>query len=57
MFLTYIECMKAIPVTMPATAIEAFQAGATEPCSRKKNAVVARQAIDASQKVNPTKSH
>jgi hypothetical protein len=48
--------MKAIPVTMPATAIEVFQAGATEPRSRKKNAVDARQAIDTSQKVNPTKS-
>jgi hypothetical protein len=48
--------MKAIPVTMPATAIEVFQAGAIEPCCRKKNAVVARQAIDTSQKVNPTKS-
>jgi hypothetical protein len=48
--------MKAMPVTMPATAIGAFQARVTELCSRKKNAVVARQAIDTSQKVNPTKS-
>jgi len=38
------------------TIIASFQAGATEPYSRKKKAVVARQAIDTSQKVNPTKS-
>ena len=33
--------MNAIPVTNPATVIETLQAGATDPLSKKKNAVAA----------------
>jgi sensor domain CHASE-containing protein len=48
--------MNAIPVTSPATVIETLQAGATDPLSKKKNAVAARQPIDTSQNEIPTKS-
>ena len=48
--------MKAIPVIILATVIEDFHPGATEPRSRKRNTVAAKQAIDKSQKLNPTKS-
>ncbi|MDC0370135.1 hypothetical protein OAM71_01600, partial [Pelagibacteraceae bacterium] len=48
--------MNAIPVTSPATVIETLQAGATEPLSKKKNAVAAKQPIDTNQNDIPTKS-
>jgi hypothetical protein len=48
--------MNAIPVTSPATVIETLQAGATDPLSKKKNAVAAKQPIDTSQNEIPTKS-
>ena len=48
--------MKAIPVTRPATVIETLQAGATDPLSKKKNAVAAKQPIDTSQNDIPVKS-
>jgi hypothetical protein len=48
--------MNAIPVTSPATVIETLQAGATDPLSKKKNAVAAKQPIDTNQNDIPTKS-
>ena len=48
--------MNAIPVTSPATVIETLQAGATDPLSKKKNAVAAKQPIDTNQNEIPTKS-
>ena len=48
--------MNAIPVTSPATVIETLHAGATDPLSKKKNAVAAKQPIDTSQNEIPTKS-
>jgi hypothetical protein len=48
--------MNAIPVTNPATVIETLQAGATDPLSKKKNAVAAKQPIDTNQNDIPTKS-
>jgi hypothetical protein len=48
--------MNAIPVTRPATVIETLQAGATEPLSKKKKAVAAKQPIDTNQNDIPTKS-
>jgi hypothetical protein len=48
--------MNAIPVTSPATVIETLQAGATDPLSKKKNAVAARQPIETIQNDIPTKS-
>jgi hypothetical protein len=48
--------MNAIPVTSPATVIETLQAGATEPLSKKKNAVAAKQPIETNQNDIPTKS-
>ena len=48
--------MNAIPVTSPATVIETLQAGATDPLSKKKNAVAAKQPIETNQNDIPTKS-
>ena len=48
--------MNAIPVTSPATVIDVLQAGATDPLSKKKNAVAAKQPIETSQNDIPTKS-
>jgi len=48
--------MKAIPVTSPATVIDVLQAGATDPLSKKKNAVAAKQPIETNQNDIPTKS-
>jgi len=48
--------MNAIPVTIPATVIETLQAGATDPLSKKKNAVAAKQPIETNQNDIPTKS-
>ena len=48
--------MNAIPVTSPATVIDVLQAGATDPLSKKKNAVAAKQPIDTIQNDIPTKS-
>jgi hypothetical protein len=48
--------MNAIPVTSPATVIETLQAGATDPLSKKKNAVAAKHAIETIQNDIPTKS-
>ena len=48
--------MNAIPVTSPATVIETLHAGATDPLSKKKNAVAAKQPIETIQNDIPTKS-
>ena len=48
--------MNAIPVTSPATVIDVLQAGATDPLSKKKNAVAAKQPIETNQNDIPTKS-
>jgi len=48
--------MNAIPVTSPATVIDVLQAGATDPLSKKKNAVAAKQPIETIQNDIPTKS-
>ena len=48
--------MNAIPVTIPATVIETLHWGATDPLSKKKNAVAAKQPIETSQNDIPTKS-
>jgi hypothetical protein len=48
--------MNAIPVTNPATVSDVLQAGATDPLSKKKNAVAAKQAIETIQNDIPTKS-
>ena len=48
--------MNAIPVTIPATVIETLHWGATDPLSKKKNAVAAKQPIETNQNDIPTKS-
>jgi hypothetical protein len=48
--------MNAIPVTSPATVIDVLHAGATDPLSKKKNAVAAKQPIETNQNDIPTKS-
>jgi hypothetical protein len=48
--------MNAIPVTNPATVIETLHCGATDPLSKKKNAVAAKQPIETNQNDIPTKS-
>ena len=48
--------MNAIPVTSPATVIETLHWGATDPLSKKKNAVAAKQPIETNQNDIPTKS-
>tara|TARA_B100001971_G_scaffold26519_1_gene20954 strand:+ start:45 stop:320 length:276 start_codon:yes stop_codon:yes gene_type:complete len=48
--------MNAMPVIKPAIVIETLQPTGTDPLSKKKNTVDAKQAIDNSQNEIPTKS-